>query len=245
MAMTEIERRLRAAMHAAVDDEQPPANLLESVRARRRRHRTRTAVAGVAVVAAGALALPPATSALRGGTSAGNGPSSAPAPPPRAAPGTVLDACSNQVGEQLPLDWRTESVSAGPLWFVGLRQATATYYGHRQLAIEGLVVNVRDGATAWVKVAGPAAGHFRFLFRPGDFTDGVDGRYTLKDGENGVTFVGCSSGSPRPGESLSYVPGYTQFGGRYLIDKFPRQVSLDIWTPASRQPTRITFQVGY
>ena len=50
--MTEFERRLRAAMHAAVFDEPPPANLLESVMARRRRRRTRTAVAGAALVAA-------------------------------------------------------------------------------------------------------------------------------------------------------------------------------------------------
>jgi hypothetical protein len=43
---------------------------------------------------------------------------------------------------------------------------------------------------------------------------------------------------------LSYVPGYSEFGGRFLIDKFPRQVSLDVWTSASRHPTRITFLVG-
>jgi hypothetical protein len=243
--MTEIERRLRAAMHAAVDDEQPPANLLGSVRTRHRRHRTRTAIAGVAIVAAGAVALPPATSALRGGTPSGYRPASPPTGPPRAAPGTVLNSCSDQIAVNLSLDWRTNSVQAGPLWFVGLRQATASYYGHSRLAIGGLSVNVRDGATVWVKVVGPAAGHFRFLFGPNDFTLGVDGRYTLRDGENGVTFAGCSRSSPWPGESFSYVPGYTEFGGRYLIDKIPRRVSLDVWTSASRHPTRITFLVGY
>ncbi len=236
--MTETERRLRAAMHAVVDAEQPPANLLEAVMARHRRHRTRTVVAGVAIVAAGALALPPATSALRGRASPGSGPVSAGSL--RAAPGTVLDDCSNQIGEQLPLDWRTESVSAGPLWFVGLRQATATYPGTSKVAIGGLVVNIRDGATASVKVIGPAAGHFRFLFGPHDFTVGVDGRYTLQDGENGVTFAGCS---PRPGSSLE--PGFTQFAGYYLIDKFPRRVSVDVSTQRGGRPMRITFLVGY
>jgi len=239
--MTEIERRLRAAMHAAVDDEQPPANLLGSVRTRHRRHRTRTAVAGVAIVAAGAVALPPATSALRSGTPSGYRPASPPTGPPHAAPGTVLEPCSDQIGLNLPLDWRTNSVQVGPLWFVGMRQATGAYYGHSKLAIGGLSVNVRDGATVWVKVAGPAAGHFRFLFGPNDFTLGVDGRYTLRDGENGVTFAGCP---PHGASSLSYVPGYTEFGGRYLIDKIPRRVSLDVWTSASRHPTRITFLVG-
>jgi hypothetical protein len=242
--MTEIERRLRAAMHAAVDDEQPPANLLGSVRTRHRRHRTRTAVAGVAIVAAGAVALPPATSALRGPAPSSRRASS-PARPPRAAPGTVLNSCGDQIAVNLPVGWRTTSVHVGPLWFVDLRQSTATYYGHSKVAIGGLVVNVLDAATAWVKVVGPAAGHFRFLFGPHDFAAGVGGRYALTAGENGVTFAGCSRGSPWPGESFSYVPGYTQFGGRYLIDKIPRQVSLDVWTAASKPPTRITFLVGY
>ena len=33
--------------------------------------------------------------------------------------------------------------------------------------------------------------------------------------------------------------------GRYLVDKIPTRVSLDISTPASRRPTRISFLVGY
>jgi hypothetical protein len=242
--MTEIERRLRTALHAAVDQEQPPANLLESVMARHRRHRVRTVVAGVVIIAAGALALPPAAAALHGRTSPGNRAATAPSRPPRAAPGTVLDSCSDQIAMPLPLDWRTGSMSAGPLWFVGLRQATATYYGRSKIAIGGLSVNVRNGTTAWVRVVGPAAGHFRFLFAPNDFTAGADGRYTLKDGENGVTYAGCTRGSGWGG-SISYLPGYTQFGGYYLIDRFPRRVSLDVWTSGSRRPTRITFLVGY
>ena len=47
--MSEIEQRLRAAMHAAVADEQPPANLLQRIRARRRRHRAATTIACMAV----------------------------------------------------------------------------------------------------------------------------------------------------------------------------------------------------
>jgi hypothetical protein len=241
--MTEIEQWLRAAMHAAVDGEQPPGNLLEAVRARYRRRRTRTAMAGAAAVVVGALAVPPAANALRGGTEPG--PASGTALAPRAAPGTVLNTCASQIGMPLPLDWRTSSIQAGPLWFVNLRQATATYYGHRDVAISGLAVSVRDGATAWVRVVGPAVGHFRFLLGPRDFSQGVAGRYTMKSGENGVTFVGCSPGSPWPGESFSYDPGYTQFGGYYIVDKIPRRVSLEIRTPASSQPKRITFLVGY
>lgn len=236
MAMTEIELRLLVAMHAAVGHEQAPANLLESVKARRLYRRTRTAVAGVMIVAAGALALPPAASALR------------PVPvslgPQRAAPGTVLNGCTSNIGARLPTDWRAGSVPAGPLWFVGLRKATAAYEGHDKLAVGGLVVNVRDGVTAWVRVAGPAKGHFRFLFGQHDANAGPGGRYTLADGENGVTFAGCPRRPGSPG-NLSTLPGYTQFTGYYLIDKLPRQVSLDVWIPGSSRPMRVTFLVGY
>jgi hypothetical protein len=235
--VTEIEQWLLAAMHAAVDDEQPPANLLESVIARRRHHRARTAVAGVMIVAAGALALPPASSALQHRSSSALRPVPVPLRRQRAGPGAVLDGCTSNIGAQLPLDWRAGSVAAGPLWFVGLRHATAAYDGRNKLAVGGLVVNIRDGATAFVRVVGPATGHFRFLF-------GQDDTSTPADGQNGVTFAGCPGRAGSPG-NLSALPGYTQFAGYYLIDKLPRQVSLDVWIPGSSRPMRVTFLVGY
>jgi hypothetical protein len=236
MAMTELELLLQAAMHAAVQDEQAPANLLESVKARRLYRRIRTAVAGVVMVAAGALAVPPAVSALLERISPTNKLPSVPLGPQRAAPGTVLDVCASNIGAQLPRDWREGSVAAGPLWFVDLRQATATYDARDELAVGALVVNIRDGATAWVRVVGPATGHFRFLF-------GQNDSGTLADGENGVTFAGCPARSGSRG-NLSALPGYTQFAGYYLIDKLPRQVSLDVWIPGSSRPMRVTFLVG-
>jgi hypothetical protein len=238
--MSEIERRLRAAMHAAVDDLPPPAGLLEQVRARRRRHRAAAAAAAVAVV--GALAVPPVAVALHGRAvpAAGPGAPSAPAPLARAAPGTVLDACASAVGENLGLGWRLQSVPAGPLWFIGLRQQSATYYGHSRVAIGGLEVAVQDNAKAWVTAAGAARGYFRFLFGPSDFKDGVEGKYTLADGEAGVTFVGCPAG-----QASSFQPGYTLYGGYFLIAGSPRRVALDIWTPGRSKPTLITFLVGY
>jgi hypothetical protein len=243
--MNDTARRLRAAMREAVGDAQPPANLLAMVGRRHRRHRARTAVACAAVIVAGALGLPPAAAALRGGAPSGRPATSpGPAPAPRAAPGTVLDPCNNQIAETLPRDWRGESVQASPVlragpsvWFVGMRQQTATFY--RKLAVGGLLVQVADGSTAEVKVVGPANGHFRFLFGPRDFVSGVDARYTLKDGENGVTFVGCPSRA-----DSSPVPGYTQFGGYFLVDRVPLRVSFDVWTAASRRPALVTFVVG-
>jgi hypothetical protein len=240
--MSEIERRLRAAMHAAVDDLTPPAGLLEQVRARRRRRRAATGAA--ALVAVGALAVPPVALAVHGRGAAAGGPGapsvSAPAPVARAAPGTVLDACASAIGENLGLDWRRQSVHVGPLWFIGLRQQSATYYGHSTVAIGGLAVAVQNNTKAWVTVAGAARGYFRFLFRQSDFTAGVNGHYTVADGEAGVTFVGCPAG-----QSWAVPAGITLYGGYYLIAGSPRQVALDIWTPAKRKPTRITFQVGY
>ena len=237
--MSEIERRLQAAMHAAVDGVPPPTNLLQQVRLRRRRHRIRSAA--VAVAAVGALAVPPVTLALHGGGPAGGaGTPSTPAPAQRAAPGTVLDACGSAIDDNLGLGWRQQSVHVGPLWFIDLRQQSATYYGHSPVAIGGLEVAVHDRAKAWVTVAGASRDYFRFLFGPSDFKAGVDGHYTVADGEAGVTFVGCP-GTP----AWSFQPGYTLYGGYYLIVRSPRRVALDIWTTASRKPTRITFLVGY
>jgi hypothetical protein len=241
MAVSDTVRRLRAAMKDAVAGEHPPANLLGQVQARRRRHRARAALVSAAVVVIGVLVFPPAAAQLRDASPPG-GPAAArpPAPPPRAVPGTVLKPCNRQIGEQLPLDWRRESVQAGPVWFVNMKHANASFYHKHKLAIGGLLVQVRAGVTASVKVVGPASGHFRFLFGPGDFIKGVDTRYTLKDGENGVTFGGC----PASGEA-SFVSGYTQFGGYFLIDKIPQRVTLEVQAVGGGRPVRVTLLVGY
>jgi hypothetical protein len=245
--MSEIERRLRAAMHAAVDDLAPPGGLLEQVRARRRRRRARTAAA--AVVAVGALAVPPVALALhhRGaaagpGASSATGPGATPAAAPvaRAEPGTVLDACASAIDENLGLGWRQHSVRVGPLWFIDLRQQSATYYGHNQVAIGGFAVAIQNNAKAWVTTAGTSGTYFRFLFGSSDFKDGADGHYTVADGEAGVTFVGCPSG-----QASTFQAGYTLYGGYYLIAGSPRRVALDVRASASGAPRRITFQVGY
>jgi hypothetical protein len=246
--MTEIERRLRAAMHAAVDDLAPPGGLLERVRARRRRRRARGAA--VAVVAVGALAVPAVALGLHGRGAGAGGPGASPAAGPaatpvatpvaRAEPGTVLDACASAIGENLGLGWRQHSVRAGPLWFIDLRQQSATYYGHSKVAIGGFAVAIQNNAKAWVTTAGASGTYFRFLFGPSDFKDGVDGHYTVADGEAGVTFVGCP-----PGLGSSFQAGYTLYGGYYLIAGSPRRVALDVRTPGSSTPRRITFQVGY
>jgi hypothetical protein len=233
--VTEMERRLRAAMCAAVADEQPPANLLQRIRARRKRHRATAAVACVAVAAAGALLISPAGSGLRGGLAPARPPASVPAP--RAARGTVLESCSRQIDVLNGTD-RGQSIRVGPLLLVGLRQDVGIQ-PDRGFGIGGLEVAIRDNTWARVSVAGPARLYFRFLFGRSDFTNGVDGRYTIKDGESGVMFAGCASDA-----SDNSPPGYTLYGGYFLVSKPPRCVSLDVWTAASDRPARITFAAG-
>lgn len=233
--MSEIEQRLRAAMHAAVADEQPPANLLQRIRARRRRHRAATTIACMAVVAAGALVVSPAGSALRGGHAPGRPLASTPAP--RAEPGTVLQSCSRQI-EVLNGPDMSQSIRVGPLLLVGLRQAVGIQWVH-EFGIGGLEVAVRDNAKAWVTVAGPARLYFRFLFGRSDFVNGVNGRYTIKDGESGVTFAGCPADA-----AYNSPPGYTLYGGYFLVSMPPRCVSLEVWTTGSDRPARITFAAG-
>jgi hypothetical protein len=239
--MSEIERRLRAAMHAAVDDLPAPADLLQHVRLRRRRRRVRGAA--VAVVAAGALAVPPATLALheRAGPAAGPGTPSAPAPAPRAAPGTVLDGCASQVGAPLGRDWRRQSTRIGPFWLIGLKQVSASRYGPGRVALGGMEIAIQDNERAWITAAGAARNYFRFLFRQADFTAGVQGHYTLADGESGLTFVGCPAN-----QSYNEPPGFTAWGGYFLVVGSPRCVSLDISASAPGRPTRmrVTFPVG-
>jgi hypothetical protein len=231
--MSEIEQRLRAAMHAAVADEQPPANLLQRISARRRRHRAASALACMAVVAAGALLISPAGSALRGGHAAGRPLASL---PPR-TPGTVLESCSRQIDILNGPDLG-QSVRIGPLLLVGFRQAVGIQ-PDRGFGIGGLEVAIRDNARARVSVADAARPYFRFLFGQSDFVNGVNGRYTLKDGEAGVTFAGCSADA-----ASNSPPGYTLYGGYFLVSKPPRCVSLEIWTSASDRPARITFAAG-
>jgi hypothetical protein len=89
--MTEIERRLREAMHAAVDGEPPPADLLQSVMRRHRRYLGRAAA--VTVLAVAMVVVVPAALASRGISPRGTHPgasqspsASSPAPTRSASP---------------------------------------------------------------------------------------------------------------------------------------------------------------
>jgi hypothetical protein len=249
--VSEIEQRLRAAMRTSVADEQPPAGLLEMVRLRRRRHRARAAwtAAGLAALTAAAVAaLGLQAGALRaapapGGGAAASGRPAAPspaAPTPMPPPGyNVVDDCAMAIGHAVPADWQRQSVQAGPLWFVGLRHLSTSAVKGSTARIGGLVVVIRNGATAWVTVVGQEYNYFSFLFGPGDFARGLDGQYSASDGESGVTFAGC----PTSGAS-TYLPGFTQYGGYFLITVPRACVTLEVWPVTGGTPALVTFGVN-
>lgn len=149
----------------------------------------------------------------------------------------MLQSCSRQI-EVLNGPDMSQSIRVGPLLLVGLRQAVGIQWVH-EFGIGGLEVAVRDNAKAWVTVAGPARLYFRFLFGRSDFVNGVNGRYTIKDGESGVTFAGCPADA-----AYNSPPGYTLYGGYFLVSMPPRCVSLEVWTTGSDRPARITFAAG-
>jgi hypothetical protein len=111
--MTDLERRLRAALRAAT--EPAPQGLFAAVMRRHRRHQVRVGASVLAAAIAVALAIPPAVSALRTGHIAGGPPTSQGSSPPAgreqhavAAHGTVLNGCSGDANAgALGRNWRS------------------------------------------------------------------------------------------------------------------------------------------
>jgi hypothetical protein len=263
--MDDLERRLRAALSATASP--PPAGLMEGIRRRHRRHLVRVVAGFAAVIAALALAAPPAAHALR---SAVNGPGPAiggqvsPSPCPstlqpsfgcsrhagpgasaspqvcpvfcgppvsaaKAAPGTMLRNCqSGNGGNQEIRGYRPRSVRAGPVWFVWARTANRHWtpgqpLGNGQLQAGAGPVAVQAGATVVVRVAPAARSRFQFLR-----TFSNTGRYRLRPGLDGITFIACPA---------SYLGPVTVFWVGYL-DSGLSCVPLEVSVPG-RRPIRV------
>lgn len=245
--MTDFEGRLRAAMEATVDSEQPPGNLVEMIRRRHRRHTARLAVAGIAVLAAAAAAVPPAGAALLGGGAAATHAAtraasptpgthaSRSAPVPHAASGTgQYYGCDSQTDGGLGPHWRRGSTQAGPLWFInkGIAPSFKFHNPDGSLKAVPIIVMLRDNTTARVRPSGAGTRYFRFL---SGFNS--TNHYTLRDGEAGATFVGCS------GQNSMHGSAFTEF---YLgiIVAGPRCITLEVRTPASKRPVPATLSFG-
>jgi hypothetical protein len=247
--MSDLERRLRAAMLAAA--EQPPAGLMQGIRRRHRRHVRRVGSACVAALAAVAIAAPPVVHALR----ADQAPQDQPARPalavPTPAPASSVPSavpttpsandCQPSVGA-LASNWRDGSLRAGPVWFVYDRLQGYVHLGSSagappgaqrggKLEVGVMVVEVNYGYRAVLKVAPIARSYFRFL---DGFTNG-SGPYPLRDGLNTLTLAACPRGAP-PGDNGRVSDFYLGF-----IIKRGSEAPVDIWTSASARPIRVIF----
>lgn len=221
--MTDLERRLRAAMESSVAAEHPPADLVARVRRRHRWHLARLGAIAVTAVIAAAVAVPPARSALlksvttRPATSA-------------VLPRGQVYGCDAQTYGALQSDWRRFAVKAGPVWIIN--RAIAPDFNFRNpdgtLNAVPLIVLVRDNVTVSVE---PAERDIRFLPSVGPQ------EYTLNDGLPGATFIGCSAQNALFGEGLTeYYIGVVVAG--------PRCVTIDVRTSAGQPPYRATLQFG-
>jgi hypothetical protein len=226
--MTDLERSLRAALASAA--EPPPSGLMDGIRRRHRRYLRRlraVSAAGAAVVlVGGSLAAHGALSGPAGpGPTAAGGksgppvviPSASPTGGPAAVPGTVLRDCQNSTGGTVSANWKSQSVHAGPVWFIFGRRADShpgsTRLPGGKLGASAMAIAVSNGRTAVVTVAPQAAGDFRFL-------DGFNNSdvYTLRAGEPGLTLVGCPKGQPGQDIPAGYAPGLTMSWQGYITD---------------------------
>lgn len=223
--MSELERRLRAALHAA--SEQPPPGLMEAVLRRHRRHRIRVGASLVAVVAAVAVAVPPLAGALRGTQRVPVAMRPVPAQGshgvrPHAAPGTVLSGCAGAnpgaVGVLKP---------AGPAVLPLRFMPGGHSSGHIRLYVAIVVLrHVPPGAVVVVRVPAAHSSDLRFLYGPADGLE-PGTRYTMHSGEAGVTFEACRTQPSAKGPLTDYYGGYLVRGRRC--------VPVRVWVPSTRQ----------
>jgi hypothetical protein len=232
--MTDLERRLRTALHAAA--EQPPAGLMDAVLRRHRRHRVRVGASLVAVLAAAALAVPPVAGALRGGgqgnvlAPAGHGVRQ-PGQSPRhvvAAPGTVLEGCngSADAGNIGPVG--RPGAAGLPLRFLDGGHSSGRLRLYVAIAV---LKDLRPGSVVIVRVPAPYRHDLRFLYGPGDSLN-PGTRYTIRSGEAGVTFVACPAGA------LQTSPRITNYYGGYLV-RGARCVPVQVWAPGREHPATV------
>jgi hypothetical protein len=251
--MTDLESRLRDAMAAAAGP--PPGGLMNGIQRRHRRYllrlRAACAVTAAVVLAGGSLAARSALSGPAGSGPAAGGnqpaapvviPSASPTSGPAAAPGTVLRDCQNSTGGSVSANWKSQSVHAGPVWFIFGRLAdshpVSKHLPGGKLTASAMAIAVSNGATAVVTVAPRAAGDFRFL-------DGFNNSdvYTLRAGEPGLTLVGCPKGQPGQDIPAGYAPGLTMSWQGYITD-LTGCVPLQVQALPGGQKTSVTLRLA-
>ena len=232
--MTDLERRLRAALIAA--SEPAPHDLFAAVMRRHRRHQVRVGASVLAVAVAAALAVPPVTAALRTehGRDAAQTSHRSEHPSQNrlhavAATGTVLNGCDDGANAgAVGRNWRSEAWhAAGPLWLINGGHSS----GRIRLYVAIVVLSgMEPGSTVVLKPAGQARRYLRFLYGPKDYlTPGT--RYTMRSGEAGVTFEAC----------VEPTDGVTNYYGAYLV-RGNRCVPVRVAAPSPQHP--VTIRLG-
>lgn len=232
--MSDLERRLRDALHAA--EQPPPAGLLDAVRRRHRQHKIRAGAGMAAVVAAVAIAVPPVAGALRSGGSGGHGKGPvagrtthaiAPSPSPHAsaAPGTALVGCGSgpNSGQLARLSTYHSSGRPLPLRFLDGGHSSGRIRLYVAIAV---LKGLRPGTAVVVTVPRAYRGDLRFLYAD-SLMPGT--KYTMRSGEAGVTFVACSTS-----QETFPSPGMTDYYGAYIV-RGTRCVPVTVKIPARRQ----------
>lgn len=211
--MNDLERWLRAAMQGA--EHRPSPDLVPGIWRRRRDHLRRTRAWSAAAVVAVAIAVPSALYTTTGGPPQPTRPQASTTAPPRAAPGSELLKCGAYSdrgisGGELGAHWQSQSVQAGPVWFVyasiGSWRSSERLPDGKLGDVAGPVLAVKNGTT--VEITTPAAdwSHFRFVT-----SATTSGSYTLHDGVRGLTLAGCPSQRIFPGIPAGDAPGFTLF----------------------------------
>lgn len=164
------------------------------------------------------------------------------APPPRAAPGTLLLTCSSANWGQLPASWRRTSLRAGSLWFVYDRPSSYVRFGRssgagRMAASHGkpsagvMIVEVNDGSTVVMKPAAAVGPYFHFV-------DGFNGPVgnKLPEGDTGFTLNACPRGEKGPNGLV------TDFYLGFFIHR-GRTAPVEVQPSASSRPIWLTFGI--
>jgi hypothetical protein len=213
--MSDLERRLRAAMMAA--SEQAPANLIPEIRRRHRRRVRRVSVMCAAVAASIAIAVPPVANALRAGNPpvgrSGGPAATSPAAPSASPAGSSAGDCPASVGA-LASNWRASSLRAAPVWFayarsqgyVRLGGSPGDHRGSGRLEVGVMIIEVDYGSRAILTVDPGAQSYFRFL----NGFNNSSGSDPISAGLTSLTLVGCPAGTP-PGDNGSVSDYYLGF----------------------------------
>jgi hypothetical protein len=207
-----------------------------------RLHAARVVAALVALTLLAACTEPRSTGPVEG---------QAPAPGPTAAPGPsatrpgptaagFVRTCESSVYGELGDGWRRDSVIAGPLAFVALREAArgpAGEFRRRGSGYPGqkVLVVVEAGATVTVTVPAAERRHLALLYDPASWNE--RNSYRIADGQPAVTFQAC------PAEQQPAGADGTQFNGGFVVAG-PRCATLEVSTPAAPTPRRVAVSFG-